>query len=251
MIRLLLMSGAVAVLTLASAEPGRGQQEKAKKPSPAVAELLKSSPQEFICRYDRNKDGYLSKEELPSRLTIAFDRIDANGDGKLDVKEVEQMLEMMRKRFGLDDESKTRPDDSKKNEAADRYVAKLLQGLDRNKDGKISKAEAQGRIAQAFDQFDANRDGYLDKEELRKLAARLVAQPGGGDGRLQSTGPDFDALDKNADGRLTRDELKGTPFADAFDAMDANKDGKVTPAEFEAFLKKQAQKKNHQSAGNR
>src|SRR5436305_1094404 len=49
--------------------------------------------------------------------------------------------------------------------------------------------------------------------------------------------------DKDADGRLTRDELKGTPWADRFDDIDANKDGKIDRKEFEAYLKRQEERK--------
>ena len=127
-------------------------------------------------------------------------------------------------------------------------MAKWLADMDTNKDGKISKAEARGPLARAFDQADTNKDGYLDKEELRRLATRFLAnQPKPGEARPggapAANEPDFDALDRNADGRLTRDELKGTPFYDVFDQIDTNKDGKIDRKEFAAYLRKQAEKK--------
>ena len=47
-------------------------------------------------------------------------------------------------------------------------AALVFTALDANKDGKISKAEAQKNpaVAQMFDQADKNKDGSLSKEEF-------------------------------------------------------------------------------------
>ena len=118
--------------------------------------------------------------------------------------------------------------------------------LDSNHDGKISREEAQGPLAAAFDRYDINKDGFLDKNELRRAVRQF--QRGGLFPALpprppELLGPDFDSLDLNADGRLTREELKGTPFLVVFDQIDTNKDGKIDPKEFKAYLKKKAQEK--------
>lgn len=127
-------------------------------------------------------------------------------------------------------------------------VEQILERLDRNKDGKISKEEAANapRIKDNFDRIDQNKDGLLDQSELRAMA-RLLSPPGGLGMRPSpgGFGPgfrpdplDFDALDKNADGRLTKEELRGSRFADSLDSIDANKDGKLDPKEWNAFHKK-------------
>jgi Ca2+-binding EF-hand superfamily protein len=129
---------------------------------------------------------------------------------------------------------------------AEQIVDAILQRMDENKDGKISRAEAKGRIADNFDAIDTNKDGFLDRKELLAMAQRLPpafggpGRPGMPPGGPGGFGPrpdplDFDALDKNADGRLTRDELKGTRFAALFDEIDKNKDGKIDPREWEAY----------------
>ena len=118
-------------------------------------------------------------------------------------------------------------------------VDSILERMDKNKDGKISRDEAQGRIKENFDRIDTNKDGFLDREELLRMARAVMAN---GDGQPKGPGPggansDFDALDKNADGRLTREELKGTRYYDLFDKIDKNKDGKIDPKEWEEFHK--------------
>src|ERR1700730_13312243 len=107
---------------------------------------------------------------------------------------------------------------------ADEVVESLLKQMDTDKDGKISREEAKGKLAESFDKIDTNKDGYLDRKELRAMAERILGQKGGPFG-AGGGGLDFDALDKNADGRLTKDELKGTPWAARFAEIDADGNG--------------------------
>jgi Ca2+-binding EF-hand superfamily protein len=147
---------------------------------------------------------------------------------------------------------KENPKKPAENPEVEKIVADLLQRFDTNKDGKISKDEAKGRLADAFGRFDTNKDGFLDKDELRRVATFMIAQrngPGGLGPGAPGREPDFDDLDRNADGRLTREELKGTPFAEHFDEIDTNKDGKIDKKEFQAYLRKQAEKKKEQTNG--
>jgi Ca2+-binding EF-hand superfamily protein len=123
----------------------------------------------------------------------------------------------------------------------DEIVEFLLKQMDADKDGKISREEAKGKLAESFDKIDANKDGYLDRKELRALAERMLAQKSGF-GPGGPMGPDFDALDKNADGRLTPDELKGTPWAARFAEIDTDGNGSITRREFERFLRRETGK---------
>jgi Ca2+-binding EF-hand superfamily protein len=245
----------IVAIGLSAAQGGDDRQPK--KLPPALAQLISGSADNFIKRFDKNKRGYLTRDELPPRLAAAFDKFDADSDGKLDKKEVQEMLVVLRRRFGLTANPSANPANAgKPARAADakqveRIIDNMLERMDTNKDGKISREEAKGRpLANNFDRLDTNKDGYLDRAELRRVAERLLAaqennkEKGGADaspaGKPQ---PDFDALDSDADGRLTREELQGTPFADQFDQIDTNKDGKIDRKEFEAYFRKQAQKK--------
>jgi Ca2+-binding EF-hand superfamily protein len=226
-----------------------GDQDTTKKTEnkphapPFVTLLLSGGAENFIKRFDKNQDGFLSKEESPPGLVKVFERFDTNNDGRLDKSEIERMAQFFRQHFG-NNNKKPNPNPGV-NPMVEKVVDRLLQQMDTNKDGKISKAEAKDKIALFFDQLDTNKDGYLDRDELRKAAARFLANQGGkgvpGAG-APSRGPEFDDLDKNADGRLTPDELKGTSFAEHFSEIDTNKDGKIDRKEFGAYLKKQAEK---------
>src|SRR5262245_4762599 len=57
--------------------PAPGSRPGARQPN----------PQEIFNRFDANKDGKLSKDELPPRLQENFARLDANGDGTLSQEE--------------------------------------------------------------------------------------------------------------------------------------------------------------------
>jgi Ca2+-binding EF-hand superfamily protein len=232
--------GGLTLLTLALVLGGgagghAGNQPEKKKLPPAVAELLKLTPDQFLKRFDKNKDGLLTREELPPFLGKTFGRFDVNNDGKLDRTEVQQMLRGLRTYFGVQDKGPG-------GEQVERFVNKLLAQLDTDKDGKISKAEAKGPLAANFDRLDRNGDGFLDRAELRAVAARVLEQQKGKGFKGAGPGLDFDAYDRNADGRLTRDEVRGTPLEKLFDQIDTNRDGRISRAEFEEYLEKAAKK---------
>src|SRR5437867_9739823 len=103
--RLLALSVCLAAAAVMTSSLSAADKEEPKKTSSALIELLKGTPEEFIKRFDKNKDGYLTKDELPPRLAQAFDRADTNGDGKLDRKEVAEMLKVLRQRAGIEAKS--------------------------------------------------------------------------------------------------------------------------------------------------
>lgn len=223
----------IVLALLASAAPlAAGQKASPQQGSPPLLKLLRGSVEDFMTYFDKNKDGVLTRDELPPRLAQAFARFDTNGDGKLDKKEVEVMMRQVRRFLGRNPGGRPQ---------VERMVNNIFQRMDTDKDGKISRKEAKNRIARFFDQIDTNKDGFVDRQELTRFLTRMMAQFRGGRGngaRFNPNRSDFDALDLNADGRLTRQELKGTRFADVFDQIDTNKDGKIDRKEFEAYLKK-------------
>jgi len=85
-----------------------------------------------------------------------------------------------------------------------------IKALDKNKDGKITKAEATGPFARMFSRVDANSDGVIDEAELKRMSSRF------GGGRSASSGgvdegkpaPDFQL--KTVDGKK---EVKLSSFA--------------------------------------
>ena len=52
--------------------------------------------------------------------------------------------------------------------------------FDKNKDGKVSKAEVPPQMGRMFDGLDKNRDGFLDQTEIKSLGAGMGRPQGGG-----------------------------------------------------------------------
>lgn len=228
--------------------PAVGQEAQKRSPiPPALASFLAMDVDELLQRFDRNSDRVLTTDEFPPRLARLFERADTNHDGKLDRRELETLLRRMRQRFGLAAAPVRRPGRPAETHSpaeaaeADQIAARFLERLDVNRDGKISREEARGPLAEHFQRLDRNNDGFLDRQELRTAAVRMLRRrKESGVGVQTSRTPDFDALDANADGRLTRDEINGTAWAERFDEIDANRDGRIDRKEFEAYWQKQA-----------
>ena len=133
---------------------------------------------------DANKDGVIDRAEAAKapKLAEKFDQLDKNKDGKLSADERPQMRGMRHrgdahggKRGGHD----------------------RMRAADTDKDGRISRAEAQaaqGRFADSFDEMDANKDGYLDRADMQ---ARMT----------QRRGECFAKADADRNGQLSRAEF--------------------------------------------
>jgi len=165
----------------------------------------------FLEEHDTNKDGFLSKDELPGWLRYNFERLDTNKDGKISVQELEKgaahvqqrrrpsdvvsvlvemsdcdeccaeelqrLYETLRK-LDANRDGKIDADEIKVGRAMviKERVDTLFKELDRDKDGKISKAEARGQIKAHFDQLDTNKDGFIDRAELTAGAEAKPAE---------------------------------------------------------------------------
>src|SRR5205823_6111591 len=120
-----------------------------------------------------NKDGFVRKDDLPPFLAAAFDQADANGDGKLDRKEVAVLLQTLRKRFAQPAYSPAKAAEV----AVERMVDSFLTRMDTNKDGKISRAELQGTpYAALFEEIDTNKDGKIDPKEFKAYLKKKTEQ---------------------------------------------------------------------------
>ncbi len=107
----------------------------------------------LLKKADKNGDGKITKAEAGDAAWFA--KLDQNKDDVIDAAE----LEKARKAMGA----------NKGDGKAGGQVDASLKRLDKDGDGKITKAEAGD--APWFDKVDKNSDGVLDAEEVRKLAA--------------------------------------------------------------------------------
>lgn len=97
---------------------------------------------------------------------------------------------------------------------------RMMEHLDANGDGQITRDEVKAAKAEKFKEIDANGDGQITAEEMRahreqKMQDRFLKRyDANGDGRVtedEFAGDDsrmFDRLDKNGDGVISQDEMK-------------------------------------------
>jgi Ca2+-binding EF-hand superfamily protein len=139
-------------------------------------------------------------------------------------------------------------------------IAQHFAKLDTNRDGALTKAEADAarhamrsqreerraerrgdRRENTFERLDSNRDGAISRGEWDASSAqreqRMVARDRDGDGRKHGRGGMgalgghmFEMADGNRDGRVTLQEAQAAALRH-FDMADVNRDGQVTPDE--------------------
>lgn len=103
-----------------------------------------------------------------------------------------------------------------------------LMEADANKDGRITREEAQASRAAAFDRLDSDKDGFISAADRQSDAP---AEAGRAAGRRQAA---FLRLDGDGDGRVSRQEFVNRETR-GFDRIDANKDGAIDSTEMAAF----------------
>lgn len=130
---------------------------------------------------------------------------------------------------------------------------------DTNKDGAVTKAEFDARMAakkqewqakraerraEMFAKLDTDKNGQLSKDEFNTRPERPEGERGGWKGHhgghhggmmfgMGRGGGWFERMDANKDGKVTLAEASAKPL-EMFDKADANKDGTLTPEERKA-----------------
>ena len=94
---------------------------------------------------------------------------------------------------------------------------KVFSLIDKDGDGRITRAELTGRKTEIFYLRDADRDSRLSRAEFSTINPAA-----------------FDLPDLYGDGQLSGFELDQAPFV-KFEAVDTDGDGVITLEEFQAF----------------
>jgi Ca2+-binding EF-hand superfamily protein len=157
----------------------------------------------FLKDHDKNKDGKLSKDELPMVTEKEFNEIDSNHDGFITQQELQNHADLM---------ARQRP----------QLVEVILYAIDVPEEPlNINEVQA------AYDELrklDKNHDGKIDENELKAYRDQR---------RKERIDAIFNALDRNKDGKIEKDEARGI-WADNFDKLDKNHDGVLERSEVEA-----------------
>lgn len=105
-------------------------------------------------------------------------------------------------------------------------IEQLLQMLDADGDGRISRDEHLSRVHRMFDRMDSDRDGYVSVEEMDVVRGELH-----GEGRTPSQ-TELSKVDGDGDNKLSQEEHSKSTQVE-FERMDRDHDGYLTVTELE------------------
>ncbi len=139
----LVLAGAAGLSSLSTAEP-RGSYGWGKKGA-GHGYGKGGGPHAMMQRFDANKDGKLTQEELDGARKTLLARHDGDKDGKLSLAEFEKLwLEVKRRR-----------------------MVRSFQRIDEDGDAAITLDEFLKPYAKMISRLDRNEDGVLDKQDRR------------------------------------------------------------------------------------
>jgi Ca2+-binding EF-hand superfamily protein len=108
------------------------------------------------------------------RMGERMKALDADGDGAITLEEALAPVRDRFKRMDKDGNGSIEAADfaAHRAEAIDYWTKRILKRLDQDKDGKISKAEAERLPLQRFAVMDLNDDGVVDREDMGERRGR-------------------------------------------------------------------------------
>lgn len=117
-------------------------------------------------RADANGDGNLTRQEAVAAAEARFARMDKNSDGTVTREERREARAEMRGHRG---------GKGMRGHRGGGFGGRgmMIERLDADKDGKLSRAEAAAPMQRMFDMADTNKDGFIDKAEADAARAKM------------------------------------------------------------------------------
>ena len=120
----------------------------------------------FADRYDANKDGKITQAEIDANRAEWFKKYDTNGDGKLSIDEFQNLWLAAKHRTMVREFQKFDIDGTGAItlEAYDAPLANIVERLDRNNDGALSRDDMR-----AWRHHYRNRDGIMRGKDQSRM----------------------------------------------------------------------------------
>lgn len=173
-------------------------------------------PGGFLKSADLNKDGVIDQTEFQASRDKWFVELDADKDGFVSADELkafgEKMHDQWMKKHGDQAQNGKQPRGD--------FARHILERVDTDKDGRISKAEFDAEGTRLLARLDANGDGKIASDEMpQRHWARFGGQM-------------FDRMDADHDGKVTKAEFVAAGDK-LFQRMDKNGNGIIEKDEMQ------------------
>ena len=208
------------------------QLTRTLRPEPSGGRV---TPKQVVAYYDKNRNGFIEESEASPELKPHFAQIDTNGDGQIDLREAQAMADYQNQQQDQAAETPTP-------RLSGITAKQIVDGLDKNGDGRITKEEATAELKPFFGQIDTNSDGAIDVDEAQVMAdyaknqqAATSNQPKTAD---SSAGVEqvLKSMDANRDGKIDMDEAS-EDLRFYFGEFDSNDDGVIDATEAKAIVR--------------
>ncbi len=146
------------------------------------------NPNVIFQRLDKNQDGQLSTDELPSRFQNRLIGLDRDQNGAISLNELITGMRNKAQAGAAANKNKADSGNAKRARSmgSPQNVAAVFKRMDRNGDGVISKDEMPQRMQTRFAKMDKNGNDQLDKNEVVGVLEIMKAQGGNKGGRYNT-----------------------------------------------------------------
>ena len=141
---------------------------------------------------DTDHDGKISRAEFMAQSAERFAGLDANGDGQISGDEMKAVMGRMREGSGMmggrhgpgEANGAMMPPPPPGAEGGPmgghhgHHGAGMMERLDTNHDGRISRDEMRASVDRRFDKLDTNHDGFVDQAEMDAARAAMKDRMG-------------------------------------------------------------------------
>jgi hypothetical protein len=151
-----------------------GGQVNPEMAARGLAFMMRNSP--LLKALDANDDGQLSTSEIENSAKSLL-KLDKNGDGVVSAEELAPEPGQLSALGGQNGPGRPGLRAAGGDPAAagrnPEMLQRMLQNLDKDKDGKISADELPPQMKERVGRLDLNGDGAIDKSEIEQMQRRL------------------------------------------------------------------------------